>query len=50
MPEKSAEVGVNPARAGMIREDAASLIVLKGKPRASGDDPVTLEIANLHSA
>ena len=31
---------VNPARAGMIRSAARSLVVVASKPRASGDDPV----------
>ena len=32
-------IKVNPARAGMIRGLAAVLVVISGKPRASGDDP-----------
>ena len=32
-------VGVNPARAGMIRADARTRVYGAGKPRASGDDP-----------
>ena len=33
--------GVNPARAGMIRQVRFSRFVVGGKPRASGDDPST---------
>ena len=31
--------GVNPARAGMIRDDGGGRLVRVRKPRASGDDP-----------
>ena len=33
---------VNPARAGMIRENAHSFGAGDGKPRASGDDPPSI--------
>ena len=32
--------GVNPARAGMIRNDKTRMGLDRSKPRASGDDPV----------
>ena len=37
MPQKN--MGVNPARAGMILPDQDVIEVYAGKPRASGDDP-----------
>ena len=33
------DVGVNPARAGMILPCSVAANVSRGKPRASGDDP-----------
>ena len=33
--------GVNPARAGMILQEAVLRAADAGKPRASGDDPIT---------
>ena len=37
--------GVNPARAGMIPVMSISAIMIFGKPRASGDDPLAAEAA-----
>ena len=36
-------IAVNPARAGMILGRVADLLAGRGKPRASGDDPHTVE-------
>ena len=37
---RSDRLGVNPARAGMIRTSPTRTASRSGKPRASGDDPV----------
>ena len=36
---------VNPARAGMILLPLPQLVAARGKPRASGDDPVRAHLA-----
>ena len=35
------EATVNPARAGMILESLGAVAARLGKPRASGDDPIS---------
>mgnify|MGYP001693477775 CR=1 FL=1 len=44
MSEAEAIIKVNPARAGMILTSRAFASQSNGKPRASGDDPVRLDL------